>query len=367
MNILHYFDKTDSMTAQYIAMLSRVSSHETAMFFATDCQEALKILQMADINILHIHGCWRTSTARLFTKARTKAIRLVVSPHGQLEPWFFNQRYWKEKLPKALLFQHRIISQAYAIVVEGAMEEECLRKLNWNKRIIIVRNPIITCSITAEETLRQLTQIYRRIMDSNTIELMQSETLSTLRLAIKAGITQDIRWLNLPASHTPPHLDEEGWRQIRCYAQQEQIEQLIDRGLRILQCDCPHFDEMKSHPFFPDHYQPSKGIEETIGMSFTSENKRLIETFRLLHRLISRNKLTVCHLCELDKELREHDCNEEKLTESLEELRLLKSARRLMQVMVEETGFDEGFMPFPPLNDRVTRNIERQIKNHLKI
>ena len=63
MNILHYFDKTDSMTAQYIAMLSRVSSHETAMFFATDCQEALKILQMADINILHIHGCWRTSTA----------------------------------------------------------------------------------------------------------------------------------------------------------------------------------------------------------------------------------------------------------------------------------------------------------------
>ena len=124
---------------------------------------------------------------------------------------------------------------------------------------------------------------------------------------------------------------------------------------------------MKSHPFFPDHYQPSKGIEETIGMSFTSENKRLIETFRLLHRLISRNKLTVCHLCELDKELREHDCNEEKLTESLEELRLLKSARRLMQVMVEETGFDEGFMPFPPLNDRVTRNIERQIKNHLKI
>ena len=55
MNILHYFDKTDSMTAQYIAMLSRVSSHETAMFFATDCQEALKILQMADINILHIH------------------------------------------------------------------------------------------------------------------------------------------------------------------------------------------------------------------------------------------------------------------------------------------------------------------------
>ena len=102
-------------------------------------------------------------------------------------------------------------------------------------------------------------------------------------------------------------------------------------------------------------------------MSFVSENQRLVETFRLLHRLSIHNGLSYCHLCELDKELREHDCEEKELSEHLEDLNLLKTARRLMQLMQEETGFDEGFMPVAPLNDRTTRKLKRQLKSHLKI
>ncbi len=367
MNILHYFDKTDSMTAQYMAMLARVSFHETTVFFASDYQEAVKTLQLADIDILHIHGCWRTSAARVYARIRKRSTRLVVSPHGQLEPWFFKQHFWKEKLPKRVLFQHRIISQAYAVVVEGSMEEECIRRLGWNSRTVVVRNPLITNSITPEDAVRQLSMLYRRIMDSNTMALMTQDTLSTLRLAIKAGITRDIRWLRLPDHYSIARLDGEAWRQMLCFAQQEQIASVVERGVRILQCDVPFVDMKQSRPFFPDHYKPAKGIEETIGMSFASENQRLVESFRFLHHLVVHKQLSISHLCELDKELRDHGCNEEQLSDRLAEIHLLKTARRLMQVMQEETGFDEGFMPVPPLNDRIARNIKRQLKNHLKI
>ncbi len=367
MNILHYYEQSDPMTAQYVAMLGRVSFHETAMFFAADRQEAKQILQSVDIDILHVHGCWRPSAARLYAKVSRRGTRLVLSPHGQLEPWIFQQRFWKEKLPKRILFQHRMVSRAYAVVVEGSMETECLYRLGWNSRTVVVRNPLITSSITPEETVRQLATLYRRIMDSNTLELMEQETVSALRLAIKAGTTRDIRWLRLPDHYTPPRLDKEAWRQIYCFARQEQIETVVERGIRILQCDCPMPDPNLPQPFLPDDYQPSKGIEETIGMSFVSENQRLVKTFRYLHHLTVHNRLTICHLCELDKELRDHGCDEEALAERLAELHLLKTARRLMQVMQEETELDEGFMPVAPLNDRTTRNIKRQLKNHLKI
>ncbi len=367
MNILHYYDKSDSITTQYMAMLGRMSFHETTMFFASDYQEAVKILQLTDIDILHIHGCWRTSAARLYAQVCKQATRLVVSPHGQLEPWFFRQRFWKEKLPKRILFQRRMVSSAYAVVVEGSMEAECLHRLGWNSRIVVIRNPLVTSFITPEENIRQLAALYRRVMDSNPIELMRPETISTLRLAIKAGIVLDIRWLRLPDHYTPPRLGKEAWRQIHCFARQEQIEPIVERGIRLLQCDYPLFDTRQSSPFLPDGYKPSEGIDETIGKSFASENQRLVETFRLLHNLSTHNRLSICHLCELDKELREHDCEEEELAEHLKVDHLLKTARRLMQVMQEETGFDEGFMPVTPLNDRTTRKLKRQLKNHLKI
>lgn len=367
MNVLHYFDKSDDMVTQYMAMLGRVSSHETTMFFASNYREAVKTLQLVDIDILHIHGCWRRSSARLWTKVRRRATRLVVSPHGQLEPWIFRQHFWTEKLPKWFQFQHHIIRSAYAVIGEDLMEAECLHRMGWNSRIVAVRNPLVTCSVTPEDAIRQLATQYRRVTGSNTIELMDSATLSTLRLIIKAGIVRDIRWLRLPDPYIPPRLDQEAWRQIHCFAQQEQIEPIVSRGLHLLQCDCPPFDAPQPRPFLPDGYKPSKGIGETIGMSFVSENQRLVETFRLLHRLSIHNGLSYCHLCELDKELREHDCEEEELAEHLEDLHLLKTARRLMQLMQEETGFDEGFMPVAPLNDRTTRKLKRQLKSHLKI
>ncbi len=38
-----------------------------------------------------------------------------------------------------------------------------------------------------------------------------------------------------------------------------------------------------------------------------------------------------------------------------------------MQLTYDLTGLDEGHMPMPPLDDRLTRHMRKHIDNHLKI
>ena len=39
------------------------------------------------------------------------------------------------------------IEQAYAVIVQGNMELECIAQLGWNKRCVIIRNALITNTI----------------------------------------------------------------------------------------------------------------------------------------------------------------------------------------------------------------------------
>lgn len=367
MNILHYYPADDSMISQYASMLEQHMTMGMVCFFATTLPQAIQLMQMADIQILHVHGCWRTSAARLYRLARKKGTRLVVSPHGALEPWIMDSHYWTDKLPKRIAFQQNMIRSAYAVVVQGNMEKECLDKLKWNSRTIVVRNPIITCSTTPQQATQQLCQLYRRIMDSNTLQLMNSETLDTLKSAIKAGICKDTRWLALPPNYAPPRLNEESWRQLLCYAQQEHISNMVGRGLLLLRCELPDMDIQHANPFLPNHYAAIKSINEAIGLHYANENERLVAAFKYVRRLLMDNKLTISHLCELSKELFEYGCNEEQLQDDLREKGLTPMANRIVQLLADMTGLNEGFLPLQPLNDKTTRKIKRQIKNHLTI
>ena len=367
MRVLHYYPKNDSMIASYVNMLVSNMGLETENSIASTESDAKEKLNMLDCDILHIHGCWRTSAARVMKTAFKQGARLVLSPYGQLEPWIIDDRYWKEKLPKRLLFQRDIVSKAYAVIIQGHMEDESLRKLGWNMRTVIIRNPIITQSITPLEMARQTYSVYRQVMDSNTLELMDDETTDMLKTLIKAGITKDSRWLQPLDPATLSLQDQEQWRMLICHAHQEQIEDILRRGIHVLGISVPDIDTSKTKFFLPDDYEPSKSIQEEIGMQFASENDRLMATFRHIRRLLLRRKLTLSHLCELDRELREHDCEEDQLCETLKEARLYKAARRMMQLMNELTGLDEGFMPLPPLDDRITKQIKKQINNHLRI
>lgn len=365
MRILHYYPKDDTMVNQYVTMLCEGMGLEVENHVATTSADARTLLHGSHYDLLHLHGCWRNSSRAVVNMALKQGLRLILTPHGELEPWVMKERKWKEKLPKSLLYQRDIVRKAYAVIIQGKMEQECMQQLGWNPRTVIVRNCVITHSTTKTNMARNTFSVYQKVMDSNPLQLMTDETKSALCSIVKAGITGDQRWLfsSLPL----PTLSFSDWRQILCYAHQEQITDTIQRGIRVLELDTPDLDVGQAAYFLPDKYQQADTIQKAVGNQFVSEEKRLLSTFRYLRKLTATGQLAIKHLIELDRELRQHDYSETALAEVLRERNLYKPTARLMQLMQELTGLTEGFMPIPPLNDRTTRQIRRQIDNHLTI
>ena len=305
MRILHFYPKTDAAICQYFDMLANNMGLEVENHKASTSEEARQLLRNIDFDILHVHGCWDNAQFMVVRKALKQGARLVVTPYGQLQPWVQQQHFWKEKLPKRIAYQKSIVEQAYAVIVQGNMELECIAQLAWNKRCIIIRNALITNSITPREMARQTFELYQRIMDSNPLQLMNDNTRKFAKRLITVGITGDERWT---MSDEIPMLGD--WRQILCYAHQEQITPIIQRAIRTLNLIEPNIDATKIPYFVPDSYVETNSIQQTIGNQFISENDRLMATFKLIKKLINNHHLSIKHLVELDIELREHPCDE---------------------------------------------------------
>lgn len=364
MKILHYIPQADSMIINYVNMLVDSMGLEAENYITKEGAEAKEKFKETHFDILHIHGCWHYSAYRILKLAEKKGVRIVLSPYGQLEPWIIEECYWKEKLPKKILFQKEIVEKAYTLIIQGKMEEECIHKLGWNTRMEIIRNPIITHSITPSEMAYKTYCVYRKVLDSHTYELMHERTRQLTQYFIKAGITGDRRWVTNDLYEMS---DPEQWRHIMIYSHYENISDIVLRGAHLLDYRTPDIEVHNIACYLPNNYEMPKSIQDVIGHQFTSENDRLLATFKQVRKLVQHQQLTISHLCEIDRELREHDIEEDHLAESLKEARLYKIACRIMQLLAEITGFDEGFMPIPPLNDRITKRIKQQIYNHLKI
>lgn len=362
MRILHFYPKTDASISQYFDLLTSNMGLEVENHKASNSEEVRQLLRTIEFDILHVHGCWDNAQFLIVRKVLQQGARLVVTPYGQLQPWVQHQDFWREKLPKRIVYQRSVIEQAYAVVVQGHMELECLQLLGWNKRCVIIRNPLITSTITPREMARQTFDLYQRVIDSNPLLRMNDNTLKFTKRLITVGITGDERWT---MNDEAPMLGD--WRQILCYAHQEQITPVIQRAVRTLKLIEPDIDAAQIPYFLPDNYVETKSIQQTIGNQFVSENDRLIATFKLVKKLISNRQLSIKHLVELDIELREHPCDEALLAEQLQEHGLIKLAARCMQLMYDYTGLTEGFMPVLPLNDRITKKWYYQIENHLTI
>ena len=264
-----------------------------------------------------------------------------------------------------MIYQRNIVQKAYAVIIQGRMEQECLNQLKWNPRTVIIRNAVVTHSITAKDMAKKTLDVYQKVLDSNPLERMSNETRQTLLAMIIAGTTGDRRWI--PEDMAVAPLSGDDWRLLLCYGHQEQITNTLQRGIRILGLEVPDIDVEHIDYFLPEHYVETKSIQQSIGNEFPSENDRLLATFKVLRKWETAHELSIKHLIELNHELREHGCEEEELAEDLKERHLWKMVSRLMQVAAELTGLTEGFMPVAPTDDRLTRKMRREIENHLKI
>lgn len=353
------------MITRYVGMLADAVQGKAECHVATSLVQLRPLVAEVRPDIVHIHGCWRSSLAVAAYWGKKRGARIVVSPHGQLEPWVLNEAYFTQKLPRLMAYQRRIIANAYAIIAMGSKEQKALERFTGNPRIEKVLNALITSKISEREMGEQVLAIYDKVLNSYTLEMMDDATRQILPSLIKAGITGDVRCVSPEnVSAAKAFTDTRRWQQILLYAYQEDIMSLVLKGAEVMGvASVPKIDVAAVPCYVPKNNRQSTTISPINGDA-TEQALHIIRTF---NKDAQHNRISINGIVQLHKLLYEQEVNEDKLAERLRNKGLDKFASRLMGLMSEKTLLDEGYMVLPSTNDRKTRQLQRIIDNRLKI
>ena len=356
MKILHVYPKADEMVAQHVNQLMEGMQHSVEVQAVTHLADFKNVCKNFEPDIVHCHGCWQYGIVNAGNYARKQGARIVLSPHGQLEPWVLEEKPLQEKFHKTALWQKPFVEKAYTLIAFGKMEQQYLEKLKWNPRIEVIHNAVITNSTTREKMCSQTFTVYQKVLDSNVLEQMDDDTQQLMATIIKAGTLGDMRWTEL---NVPEAID---WRRMLIYAEHQNIRNYIDYGINILGLSALSLYTEKLPAYFPEGYQRPQSIKKLIGEYKGDETDYLVRMIRQIEK-----QPLLLHLIEFTRELYRDTVDDDAVQEAINEKGLMKFAGRLMQVLHEQTLLDEGYMPIDPLDDRGTQNIRKSITNHLKI
>lgn len=98
-------------------------------------------------DLVHINCCWMPCCALTQKWAQKKGYKVILTPHGMLEPWIMNRNYWTKKLPALLLFQKHAIKNADCIHATAESEKLNILKLGYNNKVEVIANGIDVDSI----------------------------------------------------------------------------------------------------------------------------------------------------------------------------------------------------------------------------
>ena len=356
MKILHVYPKNDEMMAQHVSQLMEGMQLSAEVQAASNPADFKNVCKTFKPDIVHCHGCWQYGIVNAGNFARKQGARIVLSPHGQLEPWVLEEKPLQEKFHKTALWQKPFVEKAYAIITFGKMEQQYLARLKWNPRIEIIHNAVITNTTTRETMCSQTFAVYQKVLDSNVLEQMDENTQQLMAAIIKASILGDARWTELTMPQTVD------WRRMLIYAEHQNIRNYVNYGINILGLPAPNLDTEQLPAYFPKNYKRPQSIKALIGEYKGDETDYLIRMIRQIEK-----QPLLLHLIEFTRELYRDNVNDDLLQESLEQKRLTKFASRLIQVLHELLRLDEGYMPIDPISDRGTQKIRESITNHLKI
>ena len=352
MKVLFVYPKSNPLISRHVSMLTDGLRQSATIDIADNAGAIRKALKEQVPDIIHCHGWTSVSAARAILSGINKGARLVLTLHGQMEPWATDKN---KKMP-AIYWQKRLITRAYSVILLGRLELTNFQKLSWNRRTEEIHNAVTTNTISLQEMCAATFAVYQKVMDSNTLELMDEPTVRMLRAIIKVGIMGDRRWTVVLPS------EEVNWRHLLLYAEHENIRNYVDYGISILGLSVPAIDTSRIAAYFPDHYVTPRPIREKVGDYNGKETDYLV---RIIHQL--RQQPLLLHLIELTRELYRDTVDDEQLAERLEEKKLTAFTQSLMQVLNEQAALDEGYMPLLPADTRLTRQIRQQLDNHLNI
>lgn len=187
MKILHYIpsiDRTSGGTTTYLQLLAKelgklvelhIVSHESGNPVTLEncqvhymaplkCFREMKrnwkcLLNEIQPDIVHVNCCWMPQCAFTQKWAQQLGYKVVLTPHGMLEPWIMKRHYWTKKFLALLLYQKAAIKNADCLHATAESEKENLLKLGYNSRISVIPNGIDVESITMKQTWKRNRQV----------------------------------------------------------------------------------------------------------------------------------------------------------------------------------------------------------------
>lgn len=105
-------------------------------------KEFYKLIKEINPDVFHVNGCWTPGCAITQKWAQKLGYKVVLTPHGMLEPWIMARHYWTRKVPALLLYQKAAVKNADWLHATADSEKENLLKLGYNSKIKVIANGI---------------------------------------------------------------------------------------------------------------------------------------------------------------------------------------------------------------------------------
>ena len=188
MKILHYIpsiDRTSGGTSTYMQVLAKELGKLTELHIVThasdkplpleNCtihevpgynplngkfkREVVRLLNEVKPDVVHVNCCWMPACAAVQRMAQKRGFKVVLTPHGMLEPWIVKRHYWTRKFPALLLYQRAAVKKAACLQATAESEKENLLKLGYNTNVHVVRLGIDAEGISLKPSWKQTKQI----------------------------------------------------------------------------------------------------------------------------------------------------------------------------------------------------------------
>ena len=141
----------DNCTVHYVPEYNPFRRHWTKLVAG--------IMEEIHPDIVHVNCCWMPACAAVQRIAQRLGYKVVLTPHGMLEPWIIKRHYWTRKLPALLLYQKAAIRKADCLQATAESEYDNLLRLGYNDKISVVKLGIDADGIKMKESWKETRQI----------------------------------------------------------------------------------------------------------------------------------------------------------------------------------------------------------------
>jgi glycosyltransferase involved in cell wall biosynthesis len=152
-------------------------------------REFREFLEVNQPDIVHINGIWNPQCWLFQKVAQDLGIKIVLSPHGMLEPYILHRHPLKKKLALAL-YQHRALRNVDYYHTTAQSELDQVRKLGYTQTAVVIANGIETTDVLlktewkAVRNLLFLSRVHPKKGIDLLIEAVAQLPVNTLQITI---------------------------------------------------------------------------------------------------------------------------------------------------------------------------------------